>query len=157
MCLRAELEYQAARLVRRRDAKGRLVLGVAGQEVEIVSERGQGGTVGAVGGSGEREAVKRRAALRHDVARVRRELVEVRRRRERQRARRALEGHRTVALVGYTNAGKSSLMAALCGVVRACACVLSSLNRNCAICPSLFKGWCNFVTARRARRGACAH
>jgi 50S ribosomal subunit-associated GTPase HflX len=39
-------------------------------------------------------------------------------RRQRQRQRRAAGGCRSVALVGYTNAGKSSLMTALTGKVQ---------------------------------------
>jgi GTPase len=119
LCNAAELVYRSTRLVRRRDHKGRLVFGLAGQEFEIVSERGRGG-LGTIGGSGERELVKQRAALKKQTARLREELRGVQLRRERQRQRRSADGQRTVAVVGYTNAGKSSLMMALTGKVRWC-------------------------------------
>jgi hypothetical protein len=103
--------------VRRRDNYGRLVFGLAGHESEIVSERGQGG-LGSVGGSGEREMVVQRTRINSAVAKVRKQLDELRQRRSLQRAKRKTLGHQTVALLGYTNAGKSSLMSVLSGQVR---------------------------------------
>ena len=105
----AELQYRAARLVRRKDEHGRLVFGMAGAETEIVSERGRGGSgLNTVGGSGEREAVKQRSRITGAVRRVKLQLQEVRRRRAAARDKRRSGGHRTAALLGYTNAGKSS-------------------------------------------------
>lgn len=115
----AELRYQASRVVRRRDHQGRLVFGIAGQEAEVVSARGRGGT-GAVGGSGEKEAVVVAARARANIARVVQQLQEVRKRRGLSRSQRKRDGHSVVALVGYTNAGKSTLMSALCKEVCFC-------------------------------------
>eukprot|EP00892_Ulva_mutabilis_P002419 jgi/Ulvmu1/12178/UM085_0042.1 len=109
----AELRYKAARVVRRRDAQGRMVFGMAGHEAEVVSARGRGGQ-GAVGGSGETELTVQASRMRAEVARLQQQLAGVRRRRQLLRDSRQRRGHVTVALVGYTNAGKSSLMSALC-------------------------------------------
>lgn len=117
--MHAELRYQAARVVRRRDAQGRLVFGMAGQEAEVVSARGRGGQ-GSVGGSGEKELAVQASRMRAAIAGLQRQLQGVRRQRQMLRANRLRLGHRVVALVGYTNAGKSSLMSALCHEVRRC-------------------------------------
>ena len=73
-CMVAELQVRASRLVRRRDAHGRLVLGVAGEATEIVSDR-QRGSSGAGGGAqrgaGETELTRMRSKLNADIARVR--------------------------------------------------------------------------------------
>lgn len=96
-----------------------MVFGIAGQEAEVVSARGRGGQ-GAVGGSGEKEAVVVAARSRASIAKVVQQLQEVRKRRGLLRAQRRRDGHAVVALVGYTNAGKSTLMSAMCKEV----CVL---------------------------------
>jgi hypothetical protein len=113
VCVHAELRYHASRVIRRKDEKGRLVFGVAGQESEVVSARGRGGQ-GAVGGGGEKEAVVVAARSRAQIAKVVRQLEEVRNRRGLLRNQRRKDGHAVVALVGYTNAGKSTLMSKLC-------------------------------------------
>jgi 50S ribosomal subunit-associated GTPase HflX len=56
--------------------------------------------------------------LREEKTKVIKELEGVRARRGRTRAARTRAGVVSVAVVGYTNAGKSSLMTALCGEVR---------------------------------------
>lgn len=90
-----------------------MVFGMAGREAEVVSARGRGGQ-GAVGGSGETELAVQASRMRATAARLQRQLADVRRRRQLLREGRQRQGHITVALVGYTNAGKSSLMSALC-------------------------------------------
>ena len=62
----------------------------------------------------------------------------MRRRRGDARRRRRLHGARTAALIGYTNAGKSSLMEALCGVVRTSRvrhAASSAVMRTCSARP----------------------
>jgi GTP-binding protein HflX len=71
-------------------------------------ERQRGG-FGVMGGPGETQIETDRRLLAEKVGRLKRELSEVRRTRDLQRAARKRHPHPTVALVGYTNAGKSTL------------------------------------------------
>jgi GTP-binding protein HflX len=73
-----------------------------------------GGGVGTRG-PGETQLESDRRLLRNRMATLRRRLKDVARSRETQRARRAESAIPRVALTGYTNAGKSSLMNALTG------------------------------------------
>ena len=79
------------------------------------SSRGMDRLMGGVGGRGlgETKLELDRRRIRERMARVRRELENVRRQRGFTRARRARQGLPVVALVGYTNAGKSTLLNAL--------------------------------------------
>ena len=72
----------------------------------------QGGGSGALSnkGSGEKKLELDRRVLEHRLTELRRELKEVSSERETQRKRRAMSGMPRVALVGYTNAGKSTLL-----------------------------------------------
>lgn len=72
---------------------------------------------GAIGtrGPGETQIETDRRIIRSRIARIRRELDDVRAQRALYRRRRARNGMPVVTLVGYTNAGKSSLMRALSG------------------------------------------
>jgi GTP-binding protein HflX len=88
----AQLEYQLPRL--------------AGAWTHL--ERQIGG-IGTRGGPGETQIELDRRQLRHRIGTVKREIEQVRAHRSRIRARRA-GGTPMVALVGYTNAGKSTLM-----------------------------------------------
>jgi GTP-binding protein HflX len=76
-----------------------------------------GGAAGGVGvrGPGETKLETDRRRLRTRIARLRDELKEVGKRRDVERDSRRKGGLQTVALVGYTNAGKSTLLNALAG------------------------------------------
>lgn len=88
----AHLDYQAGRLVRS----------------WTHLERQRGG-FGFLGGPGETQIEADRRMIRARMARLRRELEEVKRTRSLHRARRQRAPWPVIALVGYTNAGKSSL------------------------------------------------
>jgi GTP-binding protein HflX len=96
----AQLTYLQPRLTRQWSHLSRLRAGAGG-----VGTRGPGET--------QLEIDRRR--LRERLARLRRRLKEVERTRSIQRSRRTEVPYPTVALVGYTNSGKSTLMNALTG------------------------------------------
>lgn len=74
-----------------------------------------GGSTGGVGvrGPGETQLETDRQVIRRRITQLKRELEEVRAHRGRYRERRRRMGMPTVAIVGYTNAGKSTLLNAL--------------------------------------------
>ena len=92
----AHLDYQAGRLVRS----------------WTHLERQRGG-FGFLGGPGETQIESDRRMIRDRMARLRRELEEVKRTRSLHRARRKRAPWPVIALVGYTNAGKSTLFNSL--------------------------------------------
>jgi GTP-binding protein HflX len=71
-----------------------------------------GGGIGTRG-PGETQLETDRRRIRRRIGRIRRELEQVRRRRREQRRARQAAALATIALVGYTNAGKSTLFNAL--------------------------------------------
>jgi GTP-binding protein HflX len=93
----AQMRYLLPRLGQRDDALSRLTGGIGG--------RGPGETKLEVG--------RRRA--RERIARLQSQLKQLGRQREQRRSRRKRSGTPTVAIVGYTNAGKSTLLNALTG------------------------------------------
>lgn len=93
----AQLAYMAPRL----------------REANAGQERQRGGIGGK--GAGETALELDRRRIRDRIAELRRELVQVEREAELRRTRRHQTETSTVALIGYTNAGKSSLMRALTG------------------------------------------
>ncbi len=76
-----------------------------------------GGLTGGVGlrGPGETRLEMDRRVIRHRISQIKADLEAVRSHRARYRAQRRRSGIPTVALVGYTNAGKSTLLNALSG------------------------------------------
>ena len=75
----------------------------------------QVGGIGARGGPGEQQIEIERRRIRKRLRDLDRELEQVRAQREQQRASRRRSELLTVAIVGYTNAGKSTLLNALTG------------------------------------------
>lgn len=94
----AHLGYQASRLVRS----------------WTHLERQRGG-YGFLGGPGETQIETDRRIIRDRIAKLKRELGDVTRTREIQRRRRQKAPYPVIALVGYTNAGKSTLFNRLTG------------------------------------------
>lgn len=94
----AHLDYQAGRLVRS----------------WTHLERQRGG-FGFLGGPGETQIEADRRMIRNRMARIRRQLDDARRTRQLQRAKRQRAPWPVVALVGYTNAGKSTFFNRLTG------------------------------------------
>ena len=84
---------------------------LAGQWSHLERLEGRIGTRGP----GETQIETDRRLVRNRITRLRRELDEVRQQRTLHRRRRQRQGMQVVALVGYTNAGKSTLMRSLSG------------------------------------------
>ncbi len=110
--------------MRARTREGRLQVDLAQSEYLLPRLAGQwshlerlggSGAQGAIGvrGPGETQLETDRRLVRNKIARLKREIEAVRRQRSLYRRRRAGSGVPVIALVGYTNAGKSTLMRAL--------------------------------------------
>ncbi len=102
----AQYEYRLPRLAGSREHLSRLGGGSRGAT---------GGTGGAIGarGPGETKLEIDRRRVRARIAQLKREIEEVREQRTRQRSLRTAQALPVVAVVGYTNAGKSTLFNAL--------------------------------------------
>ncbi|MCX8164199.1 MAG: GTPase HflX [Aquificaceae bacterium] len=120
---RADLVLEIfSRRVRSKTARLQVELAKLTHELPRLYGRGKelsrlGGGVGTRG-PGEQETEIRRRWIKKRIQQIREELEDIRRQRREQRKRRESSGELKVvkvALVGYTNAGKSSLMRALTG------------------------------------------
>ncbi|HHV50615.1 MAG TPA: GTPase HflX [Clostridiales bacterium] len=104
---------------RARSAEGRLQVELAQLEYLLPRLSGKGIDLSRLGGGigtrgpGETKLETDRRHIRWRIKKLKEELAEIERRREKVRFRRKKDGVNTVALVGYTNAGKSTLMNAL--------------------------------------------
>lgn len=102
----AQYEYRLPRLTRQWSHLARQAGGGAAR----------GGAAGVgLRGPGETQLEVDRREIRRRIARLKDEIEAVRAHRQRHRAQRTRAGMTTVALVGYTNAGKSTLLNALSG------------------------------------------
>jgi GTP-binding protein HflX len=88
----AQLRYLLPRLILKNTAMSRLTGGIGGR------------------GPGETKLEINRRRARDRIARLERELSAVRKHRKQQRARRQKKGLAVISIIGYTNAGKSTLL-----------------------------------------------
>ena len=106
---------------RAQSAEGKLQVELAQMKYRLPRLSGQGTVLSRLGGGigtrgpGETQLEVDRRRIRKRIDDLERELKEIKQRRELRRARREKQGLTTVALVGYTNAGKSTLLNALAG------------------------------------------
>lgn len=101
---------------RARSAEGRLQVELAQLQYLLPRLAGQGTALSRLGGGigtrgpGETKLESDRRHIRRRIQSLKQQLSEVEQHRETRRARRRKDGLATVAIVGYTNAGKSTLM-----------------------------------------------
>lgn len=104
---------------RARSGEGKIQVELAQLKYSLPRLGGKGTEMSRLGGGigtrgpGESKLESDRRHIRRRIQSLEEELVEIKKRRENLRARREKDGVDTVAIVGYTNAGKSTLMNAL--------------------------------------------
>lgn len=104
---------------RARSGEGKIQVELAQLKYSLPRLGGKGTELSRLGGGigtrgpGESKLESDRRHIRRRIQSLEEELVEIAKRRENLRLRRAKDGVETVAIVGYTNAGKSTLMNAL--------------------------------------------
>ena len=102
-------------------AEGKLQVELAQMKYRLPRLTGQGAEMSRLGGGigtrgpGETQLEVDRRRIRKRIDDLERELKEIKQRRDLRRARREKQGQTTVALVGYTTAGNSTLLNALAG------------------------------------------
>jgi len=106
---------------RARSSEGLLQVELARLEYSLPRLTGQGkemgritGGIGTRGGAGEQKLELDRRRIRRRIRDLKEQMNNVKKNREMQRKQRTRSGIPVVSLVGYTNAGKSSLFNALC-------------------------------------------
>lgn len=104
---------------RAKSGEGKLQVELAQLKYLLPRLTGKGTALSRLGGGigtrgpGETKLESDRRHIRRRINTLKKELIVLEKRRERQRSRREKDGVETIALVGYTNAGKSTLMNAL--------------------------------------------
>lgn len=104
---------------RARTYEGRLQVEIAQLAYALPRLTGRGTEMSRLGGGigtrgpGESKLEYDRRRIRERIRELRKEVAEIKRHRERLRASRIRRGHPLISLVGYTNAGKSTLLNAL--------------------------------------------
>jgi len=106
---------------RARSAEGRLQVELAQLQYRLPRLSGMGASLSRLGGGigtrgpGETKLETDKRHINRRIKAIKEKLADVSKRREQTRSRRKKDGLPTVALVGYTNAGKSTLLNKLCG------------------------------------------
>lgn len=104
---------------RARTSEGKIQVELAQLKYSLPRLAGQGTSLSRLGGGigtrgpGETKLESDKRHIRRRIQKLEEELKELEKRREMQRKRRKKDGVQSVAIVGYTNAGKSTLMNAL--------------------------------------------
>ena len=105
--------------MRARSAEGKLQVELAQLRYQLPRLAGQGTSLSRLGGGigtrgpGETKLESDKRHIRRRIQKLEEELLALEKRRNQMRKRREKDGVQTVAIVGYTNAGKSTLMNAL--------------------------------------------